>query len=237
MTEKLLKLIDLYKTFQKSGTRIEVLRGVNLDISYKESIAIVGQSGSGKSTFLQMLGLLDRPTGGTIDFFGHKPFTSIQLSGKSTSMSKSRIDKIRNQEIGFIFQFHHLLPDHSASQNVMMPLLIAGVSERKARERANTILERVGLQDRLEHRPGELSGGEQQRVAIARALIAKPKLVLADEPTGNLDPATATSIMDLLLSLTEELEGTLVMVTHNLELAKRCQRVLRLQEGLFTEEL
>ena len=227
MTESLLKLIDLYKTFHKSGTRIEVLRGVNLDISYKESIAIVGQSGSGKSTFLQILGLLDRPSKGNIQFFGHTP----------TSMSKSRIDKLRNQEIGFIFQFHHLLPDHSASQNVMMPLLIAGVSERKARERANVILERVGLQDRLEHRPGELSGGEQQRVAIARALIAKPKLVLADEPTGNLDPATAASIMDLLLSLTKELEGSLVMVTHNLELAKRCHRVLRLQEGLFTEEV
>ena len=227
MTDNLLKLIDIYKTFHKSGARIEVLRGVNLQINLKESIAVVGQSGSGKSTFLQLLGFLDRPTKGSIEFFGHTP----------TSMSKSRIDKLRNQEIGFIFQFHHLLPDHSALQNVMMPLLIAGEHEKKARERAVSLLDRVGLKERLEHRPGELSGGEQQRVAIARALIAKPKLVLADEPTGNLDPHTATSIMDLLLSLTEELEGSLVMVTHNLELAKRCHRVLRLQEGLFTEEI
>ncbi|MEC7985857.1 MAG: ABC transporter ATP-binding protein [Myxococcota bacterium] len=225
MTE-LLRLENLTKTFLKSGEKITVLRGVDLSIGLNESISIIGKSGSGKSTFLQILGLLDRPTDGKIFMENQEVF----------SLPSSRIDRLRNKSIGFIFQFHHLLPDHSALQNVMMPLIIGGESAGHAQSEASMLLEKVGLGNRIYHKPGELSGGEQQRVAIARALVAKPKLILADEPTGNLDPATSDLIMGLLLSLSLDLGGTLVMVTHNTVLAQKCQRMLRLENGTFKEE-
>lgn len=225
MTE-LLRLEQLKKSFQKGGSQINVLNGVDLTINSNESIAIVGKSGSGKSTFLQILGLLDRPSAGR-----------IFLEGKEVlSLRSANIDRLRNQSIGFIFQFHHLLPDHSAVQNVMMPLIIGGAASSSAQKKAKELLDKVGLGDRLHHKPGELSGGEQQRVAIARALVAEPKLILADEPTGNLDPITSDRIMAMLLGLSLDLGGTLVMVTHNTILAKKCQRILRLEEGFFKEE-
>ena len=225
MTE-LLRLTNLKKSFWKSGKQITVLGGVNLTIQLNESISIVGKSGSGKSTFLQLLGLLDRPSSGKI----------FMENQEVLSLPSARIDRIRNQSIGFIFQFHHLLPDHSALQNVMMPLIIGGAGRAKAEGEAASLLEKVGLADRMYHKPGELSGGEQQRVATARALVVKPKLILADEPTGNLDPATSDRIMALLLGLSLDLGGTLVMVTHNTQLAKKCQRILRLEQGVFQEE-
>lgn len=226
MTETVLSLENVHKRFQKGDQKIHVLRGINLSIQAGESVAIVGQSGSGKSTFLQLLGFLDRPTTGELTFM------NIRQAGMSTH----QLDRLRNQSIGFIFQFHHLLPDHDALENVMMPLLISGRSKKEAHQRAVDLLLRVGLGGRMYHKPGELSGGEQQRVAVARSLITSPKLVLADEPTGNLDPQTSVDIMDLLLSLTSEIGGSLVMVTHNISLAQKCDRFLRLQEGVFVEE-
>ena len=226
MTDVLVSLSNVCKSFRKGEQPIDVLRGVDLEIFPGESIAIVGQSGSGKSTFLQLLGFLDRPSSGEISFMGNK----------QSQLTSAKLDRLRNKSIGFIFQFHHLLPDHTALENVMMPLLVSGESARDAQVLAQNLLNRVGLGDRFMHRPGELSGGEQQRVAVARALVASPKLILADEPTGNLDPQTSDIIMDLLLSLTSELGGALVMVTHNLNLARKCDRFLRLENGIFLEE-
>ena len=227
MTKNLIVLQGLSKSFQKEDQLITVLENVSLEIGYKESLAIVGASGSGKSTFLQLLGMLDKPDKGT-----------IIIGGKDTQqMSGYQIDRLRNAELGFIFQFHHLLPDHNALFNVMMPLLIRGESIAKAKPVASELLKRVGLESRMNHLPGELSGGEQQRVAVARALVGGPKIVLADEPTGNLDPDTSKSIMSLLTQLTEEIGGTLVIVTHNLKLAHTCSRVLRLDAGSFVEDV
>ncbi|MAA78773.1 MAG: lipoprotein-releasing system ATP-binding protein LolD [Deltaproteobacteria bacterium] len=226
MTDVLVSLSNVCKSFQKGGRSIDVLRGVDLNILPGESIAIVGQSGSGKSTFLQLLGFLDRPSGGEIVFMGNR----------QSQLTSAKLDRLRNQSIGFIFQFHHLLPDHTALENVMMPLLVSGEASRNAQIKAEVLLKRVGLGERFMHRPGELSGGEQQRVAVARALVTRPKLILADEPTGNLDPQTSDTIMDLLLSLTSELGGAMVMVTHNLNLARKCDRFLRLENGVFLEE-
>ncbi len=226
MTETpLVRLDSLWKTFHKYGKTINVLRGLSLDVYAGDTIAVVGKSGSGKSTFLHILGTLEQPTKG--DFF---------FAGTNTrSMRLSQIDQIRNQHIGFIFQFHHLLPDQNALQNVLLPMLIAGESDVKAQSRARHLLEKVGLSDRILHKPGELSGGEQQRVAIARAMVYHPKLLLADEPTGNLDPNTAADIMNLLFSLREESGGALILVTHDHKLAQLCQRQLQLQNGVFTE--
>lgn len=226
MTDVLVSLATVCKSFQKGAQHIDVLRGVDLQIYHGESVAIVGQSGSGKSTFLQLLGFLDRPSSGEISFLGHQ----------QSKLASATLDRLRNKSIGFIFQFHHLLPDHTALENVMMPLLVSGETAKEARVHAEKLLKRVGLGERFMHRPGELSGGEQQRVAVARALVSSPKLILADEPTGNLDPQTSDTIMDLLLSLTSELGGALVMVTHNLSLARKCDRFLRLENGVFLEE-
>ena len=226
MTDVLVSLANVCKSFQKGAQNIDVLRGVDLQIYHGESVAIVGQSGSGKSTFLQLLGFLDRPSSGEISFLG------LQQS----KLGAATLDRLRNKSIGFIFQFHHLLPDHTALENVMMPLLVSGETAKEARVHAEKLLKRVGLGARFMHRPGELSGGEQQRVAVARALVSSPKLILADEPTGNLDPQTSDTIMDLLLSLTSEMGGALVMVTHNLNLARKCDRFLRLENGVFLEE-
>jgi lipoprotein-releasing system ATP-binding protein len=200
---------------------VEVLRDLDLDVAAGEAVVIVGQSGVGKSTLLHLLGALDTPSAGEVDFAG------VSLG----SLGEVELAAFRNREIGFIFQFHHLLPDFTALENTMMPCLIGGLSWDEAAGRATAVLEQVGLAQRLEHKPGELSGGEQQRVAVARAIVLSPRAVLADEPTGNLDPITADEIHQLLLALKRERGITLVIVTHNLELAALADRTLRMTQG------
>ncbi len=215
----------LHKRFTKAGHTLDVLRGIDLDLAAGEMVAVVGRSGSGKSTFLHVLGTLDHPTEGQVHFDGHDVFKHRGAD----------LDAIRNRRIGFIFQFHHLLPDQDALHNVMIPALIGREPPAVAEARARALLERVGLGARLKHRPGELSGGEQQRVAIARALVRKPGLLLADEPTGNLDPTTASDVFDLLVELNAEAGATMVVVTHSSELASTFPRTLRLTQGRFEE--
>ena len=216
---------NIRKVFHKGGEQIEVLQSAALEVFTGDSISIVGQSGSGKSTLLHIIGALDRPTSG-----------ELEMNGKSVfQLPSAQIDAIRNQRVGFIFQFHHLLPDHDALGNVAMPLVIKGEAVVQARKKAAKILEKVGLAHRFHHKPGELSGGEQQRVAIARALVHSPQLILADEPTGNLDPKTATEIMELLMNLTADTEGALVVVTHDHRLADLCQRRFTLVMGKLEE--
>lgn len=219
---------NLQKFFEKGGEQITVLQGVDLDVFAGDSISIVGKSGSGKSTFLQILGALDHSSQGELLMDGGQNVFQYPAA---------KIDAIRNQEVGFIFQFHHLLPDHDALDNVGMPLLIKGENRKQTRQKAQKMLERVGLGHRLRHKPGELSGGEQQRVAIARAVIHNPKLILADEPTGNLDPETATEIMNLLMDLSKETEGALVMVTHDHSLASLCTRRFNLVQGKLEQKI
>ncbi|MEC8380986.1 MAG: ABC transporter ATP-binding protein [Myxococcota bacterium] len=225
MNDPMIEIRGLWKRFEKGGEVIEVLKGIDLEVFAGDRISIVGQSGSGKSTFLQILGTLDRPSEGTVNWNGQPIF----------ELTDHKVDQLRNQNIGFVFQFHHLLPDHTACRNVALPLIIGGVPVSDAEQKACALLERVGLGHRFFHKPGELSGGEQQRVAIARALVNRPKLLLADEPTGNLDPKTAEQIMELLLSLQSEIGGALVMVTHDIELAQGCPRRLTLVDGQFVE--
>lgn len=225
MTELALKVEGLTKSFEMGGRTVDVLRGIDLEVGVGERIAIVGQSGSGKSTFLHVVGTLDHPTAGRVFLHGSDAF----------ARADAELDTLRNRHIGFVFQFHHLLPDQDAVHNVMIPALISGMRQPEARDRASSLLERVGLADRMDHRPGELSGGEQQRVALARALVQGPKLLLADEPTGNLDPDTAAEMLDLMLSLNEEQETTLLVVTHSLALAERFPRQLALENGQFVE--
>ncbi len=220
-----IKVQGVSRHFVKGGARIEVLRGVDLVLAAGDSAAIVGQSGSGKSTFLHLLGGLEPPTEGTVMVDG------ASLYARSTDS----LDRFRNGTVGFIFQFHHLLPDHSALDNVAIPALVARVPRIEARARAHEALVAVGMSHRLGHKPGELSGGEQQRVAIARALLMKPGLILADEPTGNLDPHTAGEVMSVLLELNQAHGSTLVVVTHSVELASRFPRVLRVNDGRFVE--
>jgi lipoprotein-releasing system ATP-binding protein len=200
---------------------VDVLHGLDLDVAAGEAVVIVGQSGVGKSTLLHLLGALDTPTAGEVWFAGQSLGT----------LGERELAAVRNREIGFIFQFHHLLPDFTALENAMMPCLIGGLSWDEAATRARTVLEQVGLAHRLDHKPGELSGGEQQRVAVARAIVLSPRAVLADEPTGNLDPGTADEIHQLLLTLKRERGITLVIVTHNQELAALADRTLRLAGG------
>ncbi len=215
----------LVRTFRKGSEELRVLRGIDLVLRRGERVAIQGESGSGKSTFLHVLGTLDRPTAGRIWMGGVDVF----------ARPPAELDALRNRFIGFVFQFHHLLPDQDALHNVMIPALIAGQPGPEAARRARALLERVGLGGRLHHRPGELSGGEQQRVAIARALVREPALILADEPTGNLDPSLAADVLDLLIELNEETGSTLVVVTHSAELARRFPRRLLLRDGRFVE--
>jgi len=217
---------DLSKVYVKGGQAIRVLDRANLVLEPGERASIVGPSGCGKSTFLHLLGLLDRPTAG-----------SLMLGDTDVASTHERVlHKVRNHRIGFVFQSHMLLPEHTALGNVMMPVRLAGGSRGVAQARAESLLRAVGLGERMSHRPGELSGGEQQRVAIARALVMGPGLILADEPTGNLDPRTAAGVFELLLSLHRQLGSTLVVVTHSMDLAARFPRRLRLVEGRFTEE-
>lgn len=213
----------VHKTWEMGGQTIEVLRGADLDLEPGERVAIVGRSGSGKSSFLHLLGLLDEPTGG-----------SIRIDGQDvTHLPERARDQLRGRRIGFVFQAHHLLPEHDALSNVMAPVRLAGGTRATAERRARALLEAVGLTHRLGHQPGELSGGEQQRVAIARALVMGPGLVLADEPTGNLDPATAEDVFRLLMQLNAQLGSTLVVVTHAAELAERFPRQVELRDGRF----
>ena len=218
-----LQLTGVYKSYSLAGREIPVLSGVDLTIGAGEVVAVVGKSGSGKSTLLQLLGLLDKLTAGTILYDGQD----------LRSEHQDVIEGFRNRHVGFVFQFHHLLPEFSALENVMMPSLISGTTMGRARTRATELLERVGLADRLTHAPGELSGGEQQRVALARALSLRPSLVLADEPTGNLDPRTGDSIQQLLIEMNREMGTTLVVATHNMTLASMLPRCLRLADGQF----
>jgi len=211
----------LVKEFVDGPRTVRVLRGVDLTVAAGETVAIVGESGVGKSTLLHLLGGLERPTGGTVRVADFDVGTR----------SDREVARFRNEQVGFVFQFHHLLPDFTALENVMMPCLISGVPAGEAAERARLMLERVGLAERLTHRPGELSGGEQQRVAVARAVVRRPSLVLADEPTGNLDPHTGDEVERLLLDLNREAGITCVVVTHNDRLAAAMDRILRLSAG------
>ena len=210
------------KTYQGGDNQpVEVLTGVDLTVRRGEIVAIVGASGAGKSTLLHLLGALDRPTAG-----------EVQLDGRSFSaLDEHARDELRNRQIGFVFQFHHLLREFTALENVMMPLLIAGVPDAKARSRAEELLAQVDLAGRMSHRPAALSGGEQQRCAVARALVHDPRVLLADEPSGNLDFVNSARVHDMLLSLVRSLETALVVVTHNRALAERADRVLMLDGG------
>lgn len=226
MNEPLLQATALCKSYRSGHDTIVVLNEVDLSIHPGEMIAIVGASGSGKTTLLQTLGTLDLPDSGRILFRGHD----------LTSKSEQALASHRNRNIGFIFQFHHLLPEFSALENVMMPGLIHGHSRSAIQAKARQLLERVGLGGRLEHRSGELSGGEQQRVALARALVMEPALLLADEPTGNLDSASGHRVFDLLGELSQSLGLAVTMVTHNLELAHAMDRCLTLADGQLRQQ-
>jgi lipoprotein-releasing system ATP-binding protein len=217
----MIEVIDLYKSFPIAGKELVILKGVTISIQKGELLAIVGASGVGKSTFLHLLGALDRPTSGKIFFEGADLF----------SRSDRELAEFRNRKIGYVFQFHHLLPEFTALENVMMPGLIQRIDRKRIEGAAREILEAVGLAHRLTHRPGQLSGGEQQRVAIARALVLHPQLVLADEPTGNLDTHTSDEIFALLKKLNRERGTTFVLVTHNEKLSLQADRLIKMVDG------
>jgi len=217
----MITLANLCKTFIKDGNKIEVLRNLNLDIQKGDSLAVVGVSGAGKSTLIHILGTLDHPTSGTLSIAGNNVF----------EWNEKKLAAFRNRTIGFVFQFNNLLPEFSALENTMMPALIAGLPKKEAFRKAEELLADVGLAHRLRHKPGELSGGEQQRVAIARALVMDPEMLLADEPTGNLDTETGKKIEDILVNLNTGKNITLIVVTHNKLLADRMSGRIGLRDG------
>ena len=221
-----IEIHDLYKDYHKAHQQIEVLKGLNLVIKQGEIFAIVGASGVGKSTLLHIIGTLDHPTKGTVTFSGVDIFREKK---------NSHLDSFRNQKIGFVFQFHYLMNEFTALENAMMPALVHGLSRSKAHSKAKIMLDELGLSKRLHHKPGELSGGEQQRVAIARALINEPEILLADEPTGNLDTKTAREVQDLFIMLNETKRITTLIVTHNETFAKKLHRIVKLEDGLAKE--
>jgi lipoprotein-releasing system ATP-binding protein len=217
----LLSVKNLHKSFVEGGEEIRVLRGLDLELKRGERLAVIGESGVGKSTLLHVLGTLDRPTAG-----------EILYQGKEIPMDDEvALAHFRNREIGFVFQFHYLLPDFTALENVTFPALIQGIEAQRAKKEAAQLLEKVGLKDRMQHRPGKLSGGEQQRVAVARSVILQPKLILADEPTGSLDLRIGAEVQDLLFQLNEEKGIALIVATHNREFAEKIGRRVELQAG------
>ncbi len=223
MTEWVLQAHDLCKSFTDAKLQVEVLHGVNLQVAKGERIAIVGSSGSGKSTLLHLLGGLDEPSSGSVDIAGQNIH----------AMKPAKRGQWRNQTLGFIYQFHHLLSEFTALENVCMPLLIRGLTASEAERKAEDMLTRVGLKQRLQHKPGELSGGERQRAAVARALVTQPQCVLADEPTGNLDQKNALQVYDTMLELNAQVNTSLVVVTHDETLAARMDKVLHLNAGVL----
>lgn len=219
----LLSVVDVHKSFHEGGSEIHVLRGANLELAEGERLAVVGESGVGKSTLLHILGTLDRPSAGSIKFRG----ADLPLDDENA------LCDFRNRQIGFVFQFHYLLPDFSALENVMFPALIQRMAVDQARAEAERLLELVGLKDRMSHRPGKLSGGEQQRVAVARAVILRPSLVLADEPTGSLDLRIGEEVQELLFQLNISQRIALVIATHNRSFAERIGRQVELRAGVL----
>ena len=226
MTQTYLEAVNLRKSFFKGDEEVKVLTGVNLKVRKAESLAIIGPSGTGKTTLLQIMGLLDQPSAGEIKIKGE---TLSKISDKQAS-------RLRNRFFGFVYQFHHLINEFSALENTMMPLLVRRESISQARKVARELLDEIGLSDRLHHKPSELSGGECQRVAVARALIGKPSVVLADEPTGNLDPGTAEKVFDGLLALNRSIGSSLIVVTHNHGLADTLDRQVLLDQGRIKEQ-
>ncbi len=225
MNKAVLELKNIQRHFGKGETITNVLKGIDLKINAGEIVALIGPSGSGKSTLLQIAGLLDTPSGGTI-------FVAGENASKASDKKRT---SLRQNYMGFVYQAHLLLPDFSALENVMMPMLLAGVKENEAKERASKLLDMVGLSHRLTHRSGQLSGGEQQRVAIARSLANNPKLLLADEPTGNLDPKTAETVFQMLLDVVRQTGLSALIATHNPELAARMDRRITVEDGILKE--
>jgi len=225
MSEAVLSCKNLGRTFSDAGASLDVLQNVDLEVAAGERIAIIGRSGAGKTTLLQLLGGLDLPTTG-----------SVSVNGKDlASLSNKERGVLRNEALGFVYQFHHLLPEFTALENVAMPLLMRRDPVSESVAKAKDVLAKVGLAERLEHRPGELSGGERQRAAVARALVTRPAVILADEPTGNLDKQTGETVFDLMLELNREAGASLIVVTHDLDLAHRLDRVLVLEQGRLQE--
>ncbi len=216
---------SLAKTYCQGDLDVEVLTDINLEIQPGEQVAIIGSSGAGKSTLLHLLAGLDTPTKGTV----------LLKDTALYDLSEAQRGKVRNEMIGFVYQFHHLLPEFTALENVMMPLLIRRITTGQAKEAASELLDKVGLAHRLEHKPGELSGGERQRAAIARALVIQPVVLLADEPTGNIDRKTAKTVQELMMNLNQEMKVSLIIATHDMHLASAMDRVLRLEDGILKE--
>ena len=218
-----IKINNLHKYFVKGNTMVDVLKGIDFNIDSGETVAITGPSGSGKTTFLQILGLLDTPSDG-----------SVSINGKDESKSKeSRKSSLRNQYFGFIYQFHHLIPEFTALENVMMPLLVSNQSITVSKEKSTRILDKIGMHDRLNHKPNELSGGECQRVAIARALVNEPRFILADEPTGNLDPEASSIIFNQFMELRDTVGSGLILVTHDQALAEKMSMTYEIDGGIL----